>query len=281
MLPNFLIIGAQKCGTTWLASMLRQHDNVFMPDRELHFFDKGLNFSKGLGWYESHFTEAAGQRAIGEKTPDYLWANGIGGEGHLAEVHENIFRCLPEIKLIIALRNPSQRAVSATKHLISSGRVSPLRDVDDLLVGEGKEEVEQFGVVEMGMYFNQVKAYVDLFGRERILVVVFEEDVADDPDSGLEKICAFLGIDEFFGFQGISERVNAFRHSKLHLVTKHFAPGLSPVTRALNKVLPEADYTPSQETMEILHGVFEADIKRLFVLLGRPIPHAWLRCKCS
>ena len=276
MLPNFLIIGAQKCGTTWLASMLRQHEDVFMPDRELHFFDKDLNFSKGLGWYESHFTEAAGQRAIGEKTPDYLWANGIGGEGHLAEVHENISRCLPAIKLVIALRNPSHRAVSATKHLISSGRVSPLRDVDDLLVGQGKAEVKQYGVLEMGMYFNQVKAYVDLFGREKILAVVFEEDVVSVPGSGLANVCTFLGIDDSFSFQGVSEPVNAFRHSKLHLVAKHFAPGLSSITRALNKVLPAADYTPSQETMDILRGVFEADTKSLFELLGRPVPQTWL-----
>ena len=276
VLPNFLIIGAQKSGTTWLASMLRQHEDVYMPDRELHFFDKDFNFSKGLGWYKSHFSEAAGERAVGEKTPDYLWANGIGGEGHLKNIHQNIFESLPNVKLIIALRNPSQRAVSATKHLISTGRISPIHTVDDLLVGKYSTRIEQYGVIEMGRYFTHVKTYLERFGREKILVVVFEEDVVDDPIGGLATVCTHLGIDKSHKFQRVNESVNAFRHSKLHLIVKHYAPVFSPVTRVLNKVLPSANYTPKRETMDKLHARFESDTKRLFDLLERPIPETWL-----
>ena len=78
MLPNLLIIGAQKCGTTWLARMLGQHPDVFMAEEEIHFFDRAHNFARGTAWYESHFAAAAGQSAVGEKTPDYLWAEGRG-----------------------------------------------------------------------------------------------------------------------------------------------------------------------------------------------------------
>ena len=67
-LPSFLIIGAQKAGTSWFAEKLRQHPDVYMPARELHYFDKDSNFRRGLSWYESHFAEVKGQRALGGTT---------------------------------------------------------------------------------------------------------------------------------------------------------------------------------------------------------------------
>src|SRR5262249_40448697 len=74
--PNFIIIGAQKSGTTWLARHLRNHPEVFLVRGEIHFFDKDFNFARGRDWYESQFAAATTHRAIGEKTPEYLWANG-------------------------------------------------------------------------------------------------------------------------------------------------------------------------------------------------------------
>jgi hypothetical protein len=256
--------------------MLRQHQDVFMPDLELHFFDKDFNFSRGLSWYESHFSEVSGEKAIGEKTPDYLWANGVSSEGHLSDVHKNISVCLPDVKLIIALRNPAHRAVSATKHLISTGRISPRHRIDDLLLGKEESVIERFGVMEMGKYYTQVKTYLDLFGRDQVQVIVFEEDVVSDPASGLNRVCGFLGIDTSQCFHGLRERVNAFRHSKLHLVSRYYLPKLSPLTRVLNKVLPVADYSPGKETMTVLHGHFEADTSKLFDLLRRPVPVSWI-----
>ena len=256
--------------------MLRQHEDVFMPDRELHFFDKDYNFSRGLTWYESNFAEVSGQKAVGEKTPDYLWANGVGGEGHLADVHKNISTCLPEVKLIVALRNPAHRAVSAAKHLISTGRISPMHRVDDLLLGKDKSVIEPFGVMEMGNYYTQVKTYLDLFGREQVQVIVFEEDVVSDPEAGLNRVCGFLDVDTSQCFQGLRERVNAFRQSKLHLVARYYSPLFSPLTRILNKILPVADYSPCQDTIAVLHHHFEADTRKLFDLLERPVPLSWI-----
>ena len=70
---NFLVIGAQKAGTTWLDDMLRQHPDVFTPpQKELHFFSKLSNFDKGLAWYCDHFSLLGDEKAVGECTPNYI-----------------------------------------------------------------------------------------------------------------------------------------------------------------------------------------------------------------
>ena len=135
-LPNFLIVGCQKAGTTWLANRIRQHPDIFLCDHEIHFFDKDYNYGKGIGWYREHFAGAGGAKAVGERTPDYFWTNGLRTEGHLPEVHRNIGEVLPEAKLVVILRDPVERAISAANHVISSGRISPFHNLDSLLIGE-------------------------------------------------------------------------------------------------------------------------------------------------
>lgn len=130
-LPNFLIIGAQKAGTSWLAYQLEKHPEVYLPKKEIHYFDKEFNYAKGLDWYKSHFDSVTTETAIGEKTPEYLWANGAGWEDHLSNVHKNLFETLPNARLIITLRNPVDRAISALHHIIRSGRISPLHDINE------------------------------------------------------------------------------------------------------------------------------------------------------
>ncbi|MGH7629885.1 MAG: sulfotransferase family protein, partial [Gemmatimonadales bacterium] len=188
-LPNFLIIiGAQKAGTTWLAYQLRQHPDVFMPSREVHFFDSAGNFEKGLAWYEGHFEDARGKRVIGEKTPEYCWVGGRG-PGHLPEVHRNIHAALPEVRLIMILRNPVDRAVSHLTHLIRAGQVGPLERVDDLLVGRRRQLVTDIGVIDRGRYVYQIAAFRELFDPRQLLVLVYEEDgsraAPDGPREGL------------------------------------------------------------------------------------------------
>lgn len=275
MLPNFLIIGAQKAGTTWLARMLRQHPDVFMPPLEIHFFDKAQNFRKGLAWYERHFADAAQQRAIGEKTPDYFWANGQGVEGHLPEVHRNIHRTLPDARLILSLRNPVERAVSAVKHIIGSGRVSPRHSIDDLLLGPKRPLVDGHGVIDYGYYHRQLTAYLEYFPRDRILVLIYEEDVRDQPDEGLRKTCQFLGIDRAFPFAGIRERVNTHHHSRFSLLVSYHAPALRRLSRRVGRRLPNYDPRPSPTVVDALYRLYEPENEKLFALLQRAPAAAW------
>ncbi len=276
MLPNFLIIGAQKCGTTWLASLLRQHPDVYMPEAEIHFFDKACNYARGTDWYERHFAGARGEKAIGEKTPDYFWANGQGGEGHLPNVHQNIHDVLPDAKLIVALKNPVDRAISAVRHIIRSGRISPFHKMDDLLVGEKRYLLEGYGVFEVGKFHTLLKAYLELFDPGQILILVFEEDIVENPSRGLRKVCGFLDIESSWRFLNVDEKANAFNSSTLHLTVKYYLPFLSSLSRHLEAFLPAAQYTPSRPVTEHLYRVYEAENKRLFALLKRQPPKSWL-----
>src|SRR5258707_12548722 len=75
-LPNFLILGAQMAGTTWLAKTLAQHPDIFIPRiKEIHYFDNDENFVKGASWYGRQFLRSCDRPAIGERTPNYLAAS--------------------------------------------------------------------------------------------------------------------------------------------------------------------------------------------------------------
>src|SRR4051794_13012479 len=105
-LPNFLVVGAQRSGTTIFHQILLTHSEIYVPSRrkEIHFFDR--YFDRGLNWYKSYFppeNAAARYSAIGEVTPDYL---------AIPEVPARIHATLPNCRLIFILRNPIERAYS-------------------------------------------------------------------------------------------------------------------------------------------------------------------------
>lgn len=273
-LPDFLIIGAQKCGSTWLNAMLRQHPTVYSPGCEVHFFDKDANYARGVEWYASHFDGVTTETVIGEKTPDYLWADARGAEGHSPDVHRRIHATLPEARLLVTLRDPVERAVSAVNHLIRSGRISPLPRLDRYLVGDRRDEVAAHGVLDKGRYRRQLEAYLELFDSDRLLILIFEEEIRADPHRGLRRACEFLRIDPGFPFHGVGEPVNRLRRSRPGLAVAHHLPPLRGVGRWLDRVAPPWKGRPSGETVAGLRELFREENERLFELLGRRIP-AW------
>ncbi len=280
-LPDFLIIGAQKSGTSWLASMLRQHPDVYMPENEVHFFDKVHNYNKGESWYLEHFEDAEKGETVGEKTPDYIWANGHGVEGHDPMVHRNIRETLPAAKLIVLLRNPVDRAISAAKHIIRSGRVSPQHSLDELLVGSEYELISGHGVLEYGYYYQHLAAYLDLFPSSRLLALFFEEDVVESPRKGLKKVTRFLNLPWTDSIDGINEKVNPHRETLLELYAKYYAPRLLALARRLRLTsllrvaFPSQIAPPSDETISKLYDHYVEKNRRLAELMDRPLPDSW------
>lgn len=272
-LPNFLIIGAQKCGTSWLASNLKQHPDVFMADREIHYFDKDYNFREGIAWYERHFPAENNKKAIGEKTPDYLWANGHGVEGHLPGVHRNIYSALPQAKLVVSLRNPVERAISAVNHIIRSGRISPLHNIDDLLMGDKQYLVEGHGVIDYGRYHRQIEAYYEYFDPSQMLILIFEEDIIQYPASGLRKVCEFLRIDSSSEFHNKDKKINTSRDSRIGLTLSNYLPFMRPFIRRVDRRFSSATKVrPSEAVIDKLYRIYEEESEKLFDLLGhRPV----------
>jgi len=271
IIPNFLIIGAQKAGSSWLADMLSQHPDIFMYPQEIHFFDKDYNWRKGVDWYANHFVKAKDEKAIGEKTPDYLWAYGQGTEGHLPDVHVNIYRILGNAKLIAILRNPVDRAISAANHIIRSGRISPLHTLDDLLIGNKSTLLEPHGVIDYGFYCKQLEAFYEYFDPERILILIYEEVLKEDPVKGLENVCKFLEVDHTFEFTGTERTINVGHRSLFGLLLEYYTPLGSDYIRIVDKFFKPMKRMPRRETIKKLYELYENENKRLFEMLGRQI----------
>jgi hypothetical protein len=177
-LPNFLVIGAQRAGTSLLYQILLAHPEVYVPvqRKEVHYFDR--YFERGVDWYESYFPAADAARryrAIGEITPDYL-----ATEQAPARIHELLPACL----LIAILRNPVDRAYSWYRHARRSR--NERRDFNTFL----KEEPATLG---FGLYHRHLQRYLSLFSREALLVLVYEELVRD-PGRELGRLTGFLTV---------------------------------------------------------------------------------------
>lgn len=274
-LPDFLIIGAQKCGTTWLADQLGRHPEVFMAAEEIHFFDKANNFDRGVGWYEEHFTGGQG-RLIGEKTPDYLWTGSEGAEGHVADAHRRLHGVLPEAKLIIVVRNPVDRAMSALTHLIRTRRVSPLHSVDALLLGDKQRLIHGHGVLEKGMYHRQLHSYAELFPPEQMLILIFEEDIAERPAEGMRKVLDFLGLEPAVGDRSNGAERNASRRSRIRLISDYYFPPLRPISGLLDRFSSPWKPALNPISQHALYQLYEEDTRLLFRWLNRAVPDSWL-----
>ncbi len=216
---------------------------------------------------------ATTQATIGEKTPEYMWADGTGGRVHLPDVHRNIHEALPDARLIFSLRNPVERAISAVNHCIRYGRVHPLQGVDELLLGRKQHLLHGYGVLEMGYYARFLEAYLELFDREQILILIFEEGIVQEPVLTLSQVCSSLGVDPSFQFTALSQRDNRYHTSTLRLLLDYYAPFLRPLTRRIDRYPPQRrPLRPSDHTLRALYRLHEQENERPYSLLGRRIP---------
>jgi hypothetical protein len=272
--PDFIIIGAQKSGTTWLRHHLRQHPDVFVPVDEAQFFNKRHRYAKGQAWYESLFGDAAPGQVIGDKTPDYLWTTSDGAKQHVAGTHERIHDLYPDVKLVVTLRNPVNRAVSALNHFIRRGHVSPLYRIDDLLFGDKQFAVEGRGIIERGFYYQQLRAYLDLFDREQMLILILEEDIFQSPRETLQRLYEFLGVDPAESETDLDRKQGEHYLSLLGLLLQYY---LLPkdLVELIDRPLPATKLNPSPDNVLRLYDLYEEENEKLFDLLGRR-PESWL-----
>lgn len=193
-LPNALIIGAQKSGTTSLNGWLRYHPSVqWSSIKEVHFFDR--NYEKGEFWYRSHFPLTQRLLSLGqpsscvlEASPEYLYESCVP---------TRIRDLVPQARLILLLRNPVHRAISHYKHNFRNGRETrPLSEA--LMSSEGRDRsgmpcpINHYLV--QGHYAEQIERYLRLFDPSQLLFIRSER-MFGDPDSVYEEVLRFLGIE--------------------------------------------------------------------------------------
>ncbi|MBO3750767.1 sulfotransferase [Streptosporangiaceae bacterium NEAU-GS5] len=197
MLPSFLIVGAQRCGTTSLYRALAQHPELRKPvfHKGVHYFD--VAYDKGLGWYRAHFPIQSPGMAF-ESSPYYLFHP-------LAAAR--IARDLPEVRLIVLVRDPVERAASAHAHEHARGfEPEPIFEralelEDGRLAGEAarlrsspyavSHAHQHQAYLGRGRYAEQLARLEPLFGRERVLVVDSGRLFAD-PTAAYARVLRFL-----------------------------------------------------------------------------------------
>lgn len=179
-LPNFIVIGAMKAGTTSLYHYLKQHHQVFMPTtKELDFFAAESNWRRGLGWYRRQFSAASDAVARGEASPLYTQYPTHDG------VPERIARVLPGVRLIYVVRDPVVRIRSHYQHRVMTGAEKSPPDVAVL---------ENPIYLDCSRYSMQLERYLAHFPREQILVVTSER-LRFDRRATLREVYEFLGVD--------------------------------------------------------------------------------------
>lgn len=178
-LPDFIGIGAQKSGTTWLYHNLRAHPDLFLPDRkELHYFDHELH--RGLKWYARHF-EGAGSRVKGEITPSY----GSIRRGRILYVR----KIIPEARIIFLMRNPVDRAWSQAKmNLVKRRKITMDQVPDEHFFAHFSNEKS----IKRGSYRNMLEAWLSIFPEEQVLIRFFE-DVSGRPKELLSDVFRHIG----------------------------------------------------------------------------------------
>lgn len=179
--PDFIGIGAMKSASGWIFKCLREHPEISNKNiKELYFFNKPFNYRKGIKRYYSIFEKASEGQIKGEYTPSYMLD---------PKVPLLIHKDFPNVKILACLRNPADRAYSDYRYNIQeNGRFIRYKNFEDTI----KSDPE---FVERGFYYKQLKPYFDLFPRENILIL-FYENLRKDPERIIEKIYKFLGVND-------------------------------------------------------------------------------------
>ena len=197
--PNFLVVGAAKAGTTSLHDFLGQHPQIFMSaNKEPHYFVRGYGL-KDWDQYLELFQDATTQKAIGESSTLYLCCE---------ESAEWIKSALGDVKIIIILRDPARRAFSLYGWMLREGhedaatftealRREPARLADPEFHRHAPQFFVDYLYFTTGLYAAQVSRFLEIFGRDRVKIFLFE-DFTRRPLDVCREIFQFLGVDDKF-----------------------------------------------------------------------------------
>ncbi|MBC8388145.1 MAG: sulfotransferase [Actinobacteria bacterium] len=298
--PNFLIIGAQKAGTTSLYYYLKQHPEIFMLDeKEPRFFAlmgsdldyrgpddpsakcEYISFSS----YKKLFKKVKGEKAVGECSTLYLYS---------LEAPGNIKKNIPDVKIIAVLRNPIERAYSNYVYAYQNGHET----IDLFSKALREEEIrieEKWGPLwhykSKGFYTEQLKRYYELFSPNQILIFLYD-DLKEQPVSVCQKIFRFLNVDDTF-VPDISYRYNVTGIPKIKWLHRFirdpsrlkffYLPIPSKIRNYIKKGINQLNISNKQklkleftsEDRKYLKAIYNDEIKSLEKLFNKDLSN-WL-----
>ena len=208
LLPDFLIIGTQRGGTTSLYNYLQTHPCIgTTTTKEIHFFDR--RYSKGLAWYRGHFPSALEKYYV-QRLQGRAYVTGEASPSYLFHPHvpKRVARALPHVKLIVMLRNPVDRAYSQHHHVTKQGYGTlsfeeTIRGEEEIIAKEREkmlqdESYESYAYrhasyLSRGIYVDQLQTWMKVFPREQFLILK-SEDFYANPAGSFKQVLTFLGV---------------------------------------------------------------------------------------
>jgi uncharacterized protein YaaR (DUF327 family) len=300
--PNLFIVGAAKCGTTSLYYYLSQHPEVFdCPVKEPHHFITQFQIDSlygnlkqykklwssylGLSKYLALYSNAKSFRITCDASVNYLrYAKEIAGK--IKEFND-------EAKILIILRNPVDRLFSHYHHSVRDGSIT--ETLENLLTFEEEyckmENNTWYSYKKNGLYYDNVKHYLDTFGQDKALIL-FNEDLESNPQKVLSNVCDFLMIDASFVPKIDFTKQNAAylpKNPKIsHLLNKYSQgsmlwSGLKKIFPIqflrrlkiiINPLIPFQEKLSEEKTIQQLKAYYKEDITKLETLVNRDLS-AW------
>lgn len=280
ILPDFLLIGAAKSGTTTLYDHLATHDQVRMASlKSPCYFSDDSQYAKGQSWYASLFEGAESDRKCGEvSTSCTLWPKHPG-------VPERIHRANPDVRLIYIMRDPVKRAESLYKYRMRRAVTATFEE--DL-------EAKWADYVDAGLYTQQIEQYLKVFPRESLLLLLFD-DLKADPKGVLDQVQSFIGVEARDLTQSDIGAANVGTERRLRQRTTRRLRRIPGVAAALDaapaswrkaafntfqrtplarRIVKASEPPPmKEETRQRLIEIFREPNQRLAEMLGRDLSH--------
>jgi hypothetical protein len=240
--PDFMVIGAQKCATSWLDYHLEQHPQIMLPTvKDVEFFSYSVNLNPEItkAWLERFDDAVAGQR-VGDVNAAYFWTEtgspwGVKQDSFNRRIPESVHAFLgDDVQFIISLRNPVERTVSAYLHHISHGAVSPEQKILEIS--------EPLGIVDMGFFGAHLQNWLQVYPASHFLVLRDLPSDRNSADSLMAGTLDFLGVEAF---------------PQEHDFEKRVFPGMQRLNRADGVWVPAAHpaiaaHLPLQRTVPML-----------------------------
>ena len=272
-LPNFLYVGPDKAGSSWLHEMLLKHPDVYVtPAKDLYYFDR--YYDRGLRWYADQFRDARSETVVGEVCQDYLFH---------PEAAARIHTTLHPVKIMVSLRDPVDRAWSSYLYMRKHG-IGP-----DTFAEALRSRPE---LLEHGRYATALDRYLQLFPRTMVHVALFD-DLAVDPQGFMDAVTDFLEIDPLpLAPQDLTARLPAARARSVQLasvarrsadwVREHDGARLvgyvkrSPlVQRALYQPIDRQAVRPATDDVLAVRTALAPEIDALEHTLGFQLRESW------
>jgi hypothetical protein len=291
ILPNFIIIGSSKGGTTSLHEYLSTHPQIYMPaQKELAFFlDDEFKFGywkRGLAWYSSQFFGTSGFLARGECSPSYAH------EDQSEISAKKMFDVLPSAKLIYSIRDPIGRVRSHYFQEVMDGHISTKITLNDIVSagpdGDGIENYYFKVIVLSSLYHQQLQRYLKYYPLSQIFIMI-SEDFFEDTPGQVKKLFEFMGVNSDFIPPNIANTYNKAEGKRLRMFnpTAFFRklPGYDTFSllipsglryyyrRVLSQEVDQKRLCNlSPENYQFLKKLFSDDVLKLSKLLEREFP---------